>query len=179
MRRFSFVFSLILIALLGVATAGRSAFAQDDTTSDEVHPIVGAWIVIDDSGDESTPSIVTFSDDGTVVDLEVGFTTAGVWESTGDNTADATFAGFAQFEGFEGSIVIRISAEVDESDAFSADYSVTAVNADGSVLFSDTGTVSGTRMDVEPVDNGGQPLDNLPTWVSSAEGDEEGTPAAS
>jgi len=173
MRRLSIALSLLVIALLGMVSTAQRALAQDDAASD-VHPIVGTWIVSDDSGaEDNTPSIVVFSSDGTVVDLEVGFTAAGVWEATGDNTADATFAGFVQFEGIEGSIVIRISAEIDDDDTISAEYSVTGVAADGTVFFSETGSVSGVRMEVEPVENGGQPLNGLPTWVVSTGEDDD------
>lgn len=177
MRRLSFLLSVLAIALLGMVAVTPQAMAQDEDESSsdlelgsmDSHPLVGTWIVTDESGDPtSTPSIVSFTSDGTVVDLEVGLTTAGVWEETGDDSGDATFAGFTNFNGTDVTVIIRISAEVDEDDVFTADYSVTVVASDGTVLFSDTGTATGTRMEVEPVEAGGSTLNGLPTWVTQA-----------
>jgi len=170
----SLVLSFLLIAFLGMMAIAPAALAQEDDEptpeleldTTESHLIVGGWIVVDDSGEPTnTPGIAVFHDDGTVVDVEVGFTTAGVWEATGDTTAAATFAGFITFEGVEATAIIRIAAEVDEGDIFTGEYSITVVNSDGSILFTEAGTVTGTRMEVEPVDAVGTTLNGLPTWV--------------
>jgi hypothetical protein len=169
MRRVSLALSLLVVMLLGLVTLAHGVTAQDATETPELdlvtqegHPLVGSWIV---SEEGSTPSIATFTSDGTVVDVETETTAAGSWEATGDNTADATFAGFFTGEGFSVYVVIRASITVsDDGETFDAPYSFTVVGNDGTVLESGNGTVTAVRMPVEPVEAGGSPLEGMPTW---------------
>jgi hypothetical protein len=179
MRRFSFL-AVLALALVALAVVGRSpgTAAQDGTPAAGLagHPLVGTWIV---SGPDVTPAIATFGADGIVVDVEIDTTFAGTWEVTGPQTAATTFGGFYVDSGFGASVIIRATIEVDATgDAFTADYSYTAVGADGTVLDSGTGTVTGTRMGVEPVEAAGTPLAGMPTWTVPTDEGEAATPAA-
>jgi hypothetical protein len=174
MRRVSLVLSLLVVLLLGLITLAHGATAQDATETPELelasqdgHSLVGSWIVTEEG---NTPSIATFSSDGTVVDIETETTMAGSWEATGDDTADATFAGFFSGEGFSVYVVIRASITVsDDGESFEAPYSFTVVGNDGTVLESGNGTVTAVRFPVEPVEAGGSPLEGMPTWAIDTE----------
>lgn len=182
MHRVSLALSLLVVMLLGLATLGRGAVAQDATETAELtlatregHPLVGSWIVTEPGG---TPSIVTFTSDGTATDIETETAAAGGWEATGDDTANVTFVGFFTGESFSVYFVIRASITVGaDGDTFEAPYSGTVVDNTGTVLDTVTGTVTGTRMPVEPADEGGSPLDGMPTWtIETGEGGGAATP---
>jgi hypothetical protein len=172
-RRFSLlaVLAVVLVGLIALGRASGSS-AQDGTPPAGLagHPLVGSWIVNDPQGQ---PSVTAFTADGVVVDAETGGGTGiGSWQATGERTAAFTFVIQASdaAQHFTGTIVIRGTAEVDASgDTFTAPYSYTVVQEDGTVLDSGTGTVTGTRLPIEPVDKKGSPLAGYPTVVPSPE----------
>jgi hypothetical protein len=166
------------VVLLGLVPVSRAvtAHAQDATPTAGAmagHPLVGTWILTDPNG---TPSVTAFTSDGIVVETEIeGGVGVGSWQPTGERTAAVTFVVPIHEAGFEAIVVIRATGEVAADGAtFTAEYSVTGQGPDGSVIFSDHGQVTGTRLPVEPVEAVGTPLAGFPTWTPS----EEGTPEA-
>ena len=93
MRRFG-VFLLVAVVLLGTALIGGGAFVTAQETDVADHPLVGIWVVDMAPEDPANPSEqAIIAADGTMVefaaDTPAGY---GVWEPTGDTTANMTFA---------------------------------------------------------------------------------------
>ena len=151
---------------LGLALAARGAAAQDATpTSMTGHPLVGSWIV-DRNPDDPTeiPTYNVITSDGTIFDPSVGG--AGVWEATGENTANFTLTGtIAELGGY---FLVRASIMVDEGgESATASYSSTIVAADGTVMEDLTvaeASANYTRIRLEPLDATG-PLAEFPSWT--------------
>lgn len=93
MRRFG-VFLLVAVVLLGTVVIGGGAFATAQETDAADHPLVGIWVIDmapDDPANPSEQSIIAA--DGTMVHLAADTPPGyGVWEATGDNTANVTFS---------------------------------------------------------------------------------------
>ena len=73
------------------------------------------------------------------------------------------FIFFADEEsGASGSIIIRAALEYDEAtDTASGTYTVTGAGYDGTVFFTDDGTVTATRVPAEGPEMGGNPIPAL------------------
>ena len=187
MRRVSTMIALSIMLLLGLAAIADSTRAQDATPQagiipEPIHPIVGTWIV-NDLGPEGSPSLASFTSDGVVTDIEAeGGVGLGVWQPTGERTAAFTMVIPFADEEFYATIQINVSVSIDASgDSGTADYSYTAVLADGTVADSGMGSVTITRMPVQPLDAVGTPMAAFPVWnPSSGEGSEnpEATPSS-
>jgi hypothetical protein len=176
---------LVALALVGATVvAGHAAVRAQDATptpgaATAGHPLLGAWMVDDPTG---TPSVTAFTADGVVVDTETdGGVAIGSWAPTGPTTAAFTMVLPLTDPGFPGTVVIRATVEVAaDGQHLTAPYSVTVVQPDGTVLFSQTGQVTGTRLPIEPVAAIGTPLAGFPTWTPEEPGGPatpEATPA--
>ena len=154
-------------ALAGVLLAGRrSAIASDDDQT-----LVGSWLVAaTPSGAQSGPPrlLVSFTGDGVAlrtaplqqaappalgVDNMFISTTHGVWARNTDGTFGVTFAGFAFDDTgkFLAMQRIRVAVQVNDTrDGFTGPFKTDFISADGQVLASSSGTVQGTRLQVEP-----------------------------
>jgi len=153
-------------ALAGVVLAGRSsAIARADDQA-----LVGSWLVA------ATPPgaqpglprlLVSFTGDGVALrtaplqqaappalgaDKMIISTTHGVWARNADGTFGLTFAGFAFDDAgkFLAMQHIRVAVQVnDTQDGFTGPFTTDFIGADGRVLASSSGTVQGTRIQVE------------------------------
>jgi hypothetical protein len=181
MRRVSLLFAAALVfgaLVLGIATVSPGVSAQDDI-AEAGHPLVGTWILSDPA---STPSLVTFTSDGTLTDLELaGGTGLGAWEATGPQTAAATLIIAISVPEFSATIQVNATFEIDTSgDAGTFAYSYTAVGADGTVFETYTdGSGTITRLPIQPLEAAGTPMPEIPTWNPNQEegGEEEGAEA--
>lgn len=147
MRRVRLVL-LAAVVLLGVFLIDGSSIAAQESDLAE-HPLVGSWILdTDTENPENPPSLAIFSSDGTYLEVDVDGTGAGVWDATGDQTADLTFS-FHDEAGGMG--IVRASLEVTD-DELTATYTLEFVDADGTSSGEiGPGTAAGTRMEVEPM----------------------------
>jgi hypothetical protein len=154
-------------ALAGIVLAGRNsgvARANNDQA------LVGSWLVAAiPPGAPSPPArlLVSFTSDGIalrtaplqqaappVLGTEKMFisTTHGAWAPNGDGTFGLTFAGFAFDDTgkFLAMQRIRVAVQVNDSqDGFSGQFKTDFIGSDGQVLASSSGSVEGTRMQVE------------------------------
>lgn len=174
MRRFALLISVFVVF------AGLLAFARDDAATAQdtraTHPVVGGWRLVNESftGDgESFPSVAIFDSDGTYMEvLPWGAVLVGVWEPTGERTADLIFVlneiiddKMVQGEG-------RTRIEVDETgNAMSLLGNFISLYADGSVDMAVESPSSGTRLEALPMVPLGTPV--LPPDLTG-----EATPAS-
>jgi hypothetical protein len=175
MRRSSIGY-LSLVVLLGVlALGGRPVSAQDATGMDySGHPLVGTWHLDIDLGGEDTscPSQVIFTGDGGYIDVDCeGFVLIGVWEPTGDLTANMTFTSVEAGGGYR----VRAAIEVaEDGQSFTATFTfeiLISATGEGSGEYG-PGTATGTRQVAEAP---GTPEGSIEDLFSTFE---EGTPAA-
>ena len=166
MRRVPILLSVVVVVLLGALAVGRSlpTTAQDATPGPTAgHPLVGSWAINDPQGE---PSVTAFTSDGIVIDATGAAPGIGSWQPTGPRAGAFTIVLQRAAEDFVGTIVIRGTAEVDGGgDALTAPFSATVVAADGTVVGSREGTVTGRRIPVEPAGAQGTPLAVYPTWT--------------
>jgi hypothetical protein len=156
-------------ALAGVVLAGRnSAIAH----ADDDQALVGSLLVASTPpGAPSGPPrlLVSFTADGVALrtaplqlaappalgtDKMFISTTHGAWASNGNGTFGLTFAGFAfDITGkFLAMQHIRVAVQVNDSqDGFSGPFKTDFIGSDGQVLASVSGSVEGTKMQVEPL----------------------------
>ena len=183
MRRVTAMVALFVTLLLSFMALASSSLAQDSTPQagiipEPVHPIIGTWIVADPEG---APALTSFTSDGTVTDVEADGTVGlGVWQPTGERTASFTMVLIVSSEEFNATIQINVAVSVDASgNNGTADFTYTAVLADGSVAESGDGHVTISRLMVQPLDAQGTPIPNFPTWNPNAEnGTPEATPSS-
>jgi hypothetical protein len=166
-RRFLGVTAGSAAALAGIVLAGRnSGIARADNDQ----ALVGSWLVAaTPPGAPSAPPrlLVSFTSDGIALrtaplqqaappalgtDKMFISTTHGAWVYNGDVTFGLTFAGFAFDETGKFLAVqhIRVAVQVNDSqDGFSGPFKTDFIGSDGQVLASSSGSVEGTRMQVE------------------------------
>jgi hypothetical protein len=150
---------------LGLATAGRSAFAQEATPFPMAgHPLVGTWVIDEPADSTDMPTTNVFTADGGLIDSTIG--AAAVWEATGPRTANFTLIAILA-EGGGSYFLVRGSIEVDATGATAAGtFSETHVAPDGTVLDQRAqATARYVRLRVEPQDAVGQPMAGFPTWT--------------
>ncbi len=166
---------LATIALvLGFAVTTAQDAAPHELAS---HPLVGTWVLdtnVDDPAD--APEMIVVSADGGYISVDAeGTTTVGVWEATGDWTANLTVSTpqLTSDGSFGGTIVLRAAVEVEPSgNAFTATYTFELVWPDGAHTGEHgPGSAQGTRLVAEPV---GTPVGSLSEIF---EGVAEATPA--
>jgi len=93
MRRFG-IFLLVAVVLVGTVLIGGGAFVTAQETDVADHPIVGVWVVDIAPEDPANPSEhAIIAADGTMVEIAADSPAGyGVWEATGDTTANVTFS---------------------------------------------------------------------------------------
>jgi hypothetical protein len=138
--------------------------------ADETDSLVGSWMVSGiPAGTQPGPPrlLVSFTNDGVALrtaplqqaappalGAEKMFisTTHGAWITNPDGTFGLTFVGFAFDETgkFLATQRVRVAVEVN-ADAFSGPFKTEFIGSDGQILASSSGTVQGTRLQVEPL----------------------------
>jgi hypothetical protein len=95
---FSVFVVVMLGALIAVGGAGAAIAQQATPVAETDHPLIGAWALDTDVSDlENALTLAVFSADGSYFQVEASDPSAGsevgvgVWESTGDSTANMTF----------------------------------------------------------------------------------------
>ena len=176
MRRVSVLLSVLALVIAGSVALGRApsnAVAQDATPAAGAG-IVGSWRVAvtpDEpaAGRPPGPSLATFGADGTMLGSgppviltppwapfprAIAGPGHGTWEATGPQSVAYTFVLLLSEEGGTAYAVVTISgtAELDASgDAWAGEYTATVVGQIRGVLATAHGTLSGTRLKVEPM----------------------------
>jgi hypothetical protein len=181
MRRVPVLALVMLVSLLAIIAAGRSAPAQAQDASPAAmnqSPFVGSWLLDTDTNDPSNPpEIATIYADGSYLELAVDGAGSGHWESTGADTANLNIW-FLQNENgqFAGTIIVRATVTLAADGAsFDADYSLELMQPDGTMSGQyGPGHAHGTRLSVEPM---GSPAGPLSDFFSQFEGTPAATPA--
>ena len=151
MHRYGVVL-LAAVMMLGTLIVGGRVFAAQDATpvTPAEHPLVGAWLVdAEPENPDNQLELDVFSGDGTLTGVLADGVTAGVWEPTGENTANITF----RFLDAEGSGIIRASLEVaPDGQSFIATYTLEFTALDGTSSGEiGPGMAEGTKFTVEPM----------------------------
>lgn len=160
MYRLTVSLAVVVVLLVGVvASMGRSVLAQDAAFTE--HPIVGGWQLDNEGFGATSTSYAVFHPDGTYVEVgpDAG-TSIGVWQATGERTADLTF--FAADFDLDPDVTIlgewRQTVAVDEAgNTFTAQGYFEVRDPDGAVLGGDDVLSMGTRFVVAPVEALGTP----------------------
>lgn len=174
MRRVPILIATLALGLLALAAAGRgtSTVAQQGTATTAGHPLVGTWRLTF-ADPHQPPTLDTFHADGTMTQIgtpdDQG---AGVWQATGDRTANVTivFMNTDDKGNYQGTATVRATAEVDASgDAFTATYNVEGQAPDGTVVFAQgSSTVTAKRVKVEPMSALATPAPGIGTPAPAA-----------
>ena len=158
MRRFVLSLSLAFVMVLGlVATMGRSTNAQDATpdpmTTMATHPVVGVWDSTSELDGDTFSFLAIFHGDGTYEEIYPwGAVLHGVWQPTGERTAEATAVNYYLVDDRLVRGEGRFTAEVDETgNTISTDGNFVSRFEDGSIEFAAGGPSPGTRLEVLPV----------------------------
>lgn len=172
MPRLAAMLSIVAVfaGAFAYALGATGATAQDAMTG---HPVVGVWrTAVSNEGDTSFTSLSTFHADGTYSEvLPDGLVLSGVWQTSGERTADLTaylnyFIGDRLVE-----VEVRLTVEVDASgNALSEEGTLVGLFEDGSVAIAVESPATGTRLGVLSVEPLGTPV--LPPDLAAA-----GTPA--
>jgi hypothetical protein len=161
MHRFTVSLAVVVVLLVGImATTGRSTSAQEATPDTAAmmamatHPVVGTWEMTGAIDDDTFPFLAIFHADGTYQEIYPwGATFFGVWNPTGERTAEGTNVVYGltddRLERGEG----RWTAEVDATgNAIATDGTfVSRYVDDGSITLAIEGPAPGTRLEVLPV----------------------------
>ncbi len=110
----AFAAVLSLAGLVALSSSPGETSAQDDSM--QGHALVGTWLVDNDpETDSNLPELISFSSDGTLVDVQGTEVTLGVWEPTGPSTATVTFSLYWADDNDEyaGGSMVRASVELD------------------------------------------------------------------
>lgn len=149
-----------------------SAEAVTETTDAEApsaasHPLVGAWILVDAS-DPEAPFAASFSSDGIYHDSDPEGSGLGAWEPTGPTSAALTMVIMPPTEEGGGTITIRATIEVAaDGQTFTADFSIEASGEGAPAGEFGPGSVTATRIAVEPM---GTPVGSLEDLFGQFEG---------
>ena len=154
-------------ALAGMVLAGRNAGVA---RANNAQALVGSWLVAAiPPGAPSAPArlLVSFTSDGIALrtaplqqaappalGTEKMFisTMHGTWAPNGDGTFGLSFAGFAFDDSgkFLATPHIRVAVQVNDSqDGFSGPFKTDFIGSDGQMLATSSGSVEGTRIQVE------------------------------
>ena len=185
MRRLAILLSAVLIFGGGLSAASHLTRAQDDATAIQYHVLVGAWLAYTDASDTSSaPSVLVFHGDGTYTETTIGDdggeeTSQGVWQPTGEFTADLTIVNVIQTGASTyGTLVVRASVEVSEDGSnFTASYTIELLGVGTTPGQYGPGSANGTRISVEPMGTPVGPMDQL-FGQFEEEASPEATPAA-
>lgn len=151
--------SIGAVLLMLVLTAGVVA-ATVTRTKDPVagHPLVGAWIAVNDLDPSATPSQVIIDSEGTAILFTDEAPYVGVWQATGATTAQATLVSTVA----GGVATFRVDVTVaDDGATFHGTYTFESACGCGDTTGElGPGSVSGTRITLDPM---GEPVGPLPT----------------
>jgi hypothetical protein len=179
MHRFAVLAFGCLLVAVALAFAGRPATTAENRNALAAHPAVGVWRNTIDLGDGITfPSLSLFHADGTYSEvLPDGSIVVGVWQSTGERTAELTQYSHYLIDDKLVNGEGRSALEVDEAGT-TMTWTGTFVGLfeDGSIDIAVETAGPATRLEVLPV----VPLSELVpggTPVVTADLTEAGTPA--
>ncbi len=146
---------LLLLALTAGVVAATATRTKDPVAD---HPLVGAWIAVNDLDPSATPSEVVIDSDGTATLFTDEGPYVGVWQATGAMTAQATLVSTVS----SGVATFRVDVTVgDDGDTFDGSYTFESACACGDTTGElGPGSVSGTRIILDPM---GEPVAPLPT----------------
>lgn len=171
MRRVAFVILAAVVLVVSGRLPAAGARQGQGTGNAAVHPLVGSWEVrVRFEGDRpiEVTNLITFTADGGILAASGGelpnipgvFGTGlvlteghGAWLATGERTADGTFRSLTlgQTGGISSTNTARMSVTVDATgDAYTGDFSFESVSPSGNSMGMDRGTLSATRITVEP-----------------------------
>ena len=177
MRRFG-VFLLVAVVLLGTALIGGDAFVTAQETDVPDHPLVGVWVVDMVPDDPTNPVEQTIvAADGTMVefaaDAPAGY---GVWEPTGDSTANMTFAVlFADGSRRQVHASVEIAPDGQSfTAAYTHEYFLNPSPGESSGEIG-PGRAEGTRLVAK---GPGTPVASFAEYFAQAEGTPEATPGS-
>lgn len=168
---FAACFLSMLVTLVAVGMRPE-ATAQEDAAAMASHPLVGGWKLANAPfvGDETFPSVALFHADGTYSEvLPWGAVMQGVWEPTGEHTANLTFIlnELLNDEMLEGEG--RATIEVDASgNNLSMNGNFIMLKPDGSVDMAVESPSTATRLEALPMAPLGTPV--IPPDVAEAAG---------
>ncbi len=134
-----------------LALGGGLAVAQDATPAAAAHPFVGSWWVDTEPENPANPlHLAIVASDGTYMEVDPDGTAVGVWEATGDTTADLTFHFLLGPGG--GNATVRGSVEVaPDGHSWTASYTIEFINPDGTTTGEvGPGMAEATRITVDP-----------------------------
>ncbi len=179
MRRMSVTCGVVWLALIAIAAMGSATLAQDASPAAMAgHPLIGAWIVDNNTRDDRSPAnVVTFGAEGNVLDSNPGGTGAGSWEATGPSSATVTLVSYylADESGAISSTIIRADVVLsDDGQSFTSTYTLEVIEPDGTSS-GQLGPVdaAGTRLVAQPM---GSPVAPLP--VQAPEPSAEASPTS-
>jgi hypothetical protein len=162
--------------LLGVTVGSAAALVLTGRSgavarANEDRALVGSWMVVGTpSGTPPGPPriLVSFTGDGVALrtaplqqaappalgtDKMFISTTHGAWVRMDDGTFGLTWVGFAFDDAgkFLATQRVRVSVQLNDAmDGFTGPFKTDFIGADGQVVASTSGTVEGTRIEVEP-----------------------------
>jgi hypothetical protein len=151
---------LIVVVLIGLLVAGASlVYAQTSMAGKggSAHSLAGAWTVdaTPDPGPPVPPFVASqaYEKDGVAIGTTSSRTQLiGTWARTGGNQFASTYLGFEPFGEDTLHIKVREAIELSQDgNTFTGSF-VTEVFLNGEPLATVTGTIQGTRMQVEPLD---------------------------
>lgn len=167
MRRPLLSASFVIVLLLGfISIGGLRTAAQEETASDG---FVGAWWFTDVT--LGIPSLGSFTADGNFIlsplpaeplyegaPFEILLLSGGhgVWEATGEDTADFTYVYlYADDTGaFQSSTTISGTLELGaDGQTLSGEFAFQVSQPDGTVVHADRGAIEGTRISIIPMDD--------------------------
>jgi hypothetical protein len=153
--------------LLAGGALGGSTAVQATTPPTEApaegHPFVGAWMFRTDGFPEEFTELAAIHADGTVQGATTsGATGIGSWEATGANSFDLTFHVLSLTEeGTFSMTTIRAAGEVSEDgQSFTAEFTL-ELTGEGAPPGEFGGSVTGTRVNVEPMGTPVAPVEAL------------------
>jgi hypothetical protein len=173
MQQFTVSLAVVVVLLVGgIATLGWSTTAQEATPaamSTADHPVVGAWRWNNAPEDLLPYTYAIFHDDGTYHEVAGGATGIGVWQATGERTAEIGYL-FQDLDptsgAFEpGTVILRAAVEVNAAgDAATVTYSAEAQAPDGTLVFQADGLEGTlTRITLDSLAFPGTPVAATPT----------------
>lgn len=170
---------LSLVGLVAIGPAHADTGAQDATT--QGHPLVGTWLVDNDpTAEDNLPENITFTSDGTLIDVQGSETALGVWAATGATTANVTFSAYQGDDSgaYYGGYMVRAAVEVSaDGNSFSGQYTIELLNPDGSMSGqAGPGMVTATRVMAEAPGTPVMTTDEL--FGSFGEGTPEASPVS-
>ena len=159
--------AVLLVGGLGVSTAVQATTPPTEEPA-ESHPFVGAWIFTVDGFPEEFTELMAIHADGTLQETATDGTTGiGSWEATGPDSFNLTFnslslTGDGSIEGSFAMGTIRAAGEVSEDgQSFTAEFTLELTGEGAPAGEFGPGSVTGTRINVEPMGTPAAPVEAL------------------